>query len=83
MNPIRVLIADDHTLVRAGMRALLGQVPEVEVIAEASEGREALHLIAMHQPDVVLMDITMPGLNGLETTARVAKESPHVRVTCA
>jgi DNA-binding NarL/FixJ family response regulator len=80
MNPIRVLIADDHTLVRAGMRALLEHVPDVEVVAEASEGREALHLIATQQPDVVLMDITMPGLNGLETTVRVAKEYPHVRV---
>jgi len=80
MNPIRVLIADDHTLVRAGMRALLAQVPEVEVIAEASDGREALQLIATHRPDVVLMDITMPGLNGLEATVRVAREFPQVRV---
>jgi DNA-binding NarL/FixJ family response regulator len=74
------LIADDHTLVRARMRALLAQVPEVEVIAEASDGREALQLIATHRPDVVLMDITMPGLNGLEATVRVAREFPQVRV---
>jgi DNA-binding NarL/FixJ family response regulator len=80
MSSIRVLIADDHALVRAGMRVLLGQVPEVDVIAEASDGRETLHLIATHQPDVVLMDITMPGLNGLEATVRVAKEFPRVRV---
>jgi len=80
MNPIRVMIADDHTLVRAGMRALLAQVPEVEVIAEASDGREALQLIATHRPDVVLMDITMPGLNGLEATVRVVREFPQVRV---
>ena len=62
------------------MRALLAQVPEVEVIAEASDGREALQLIATHRPDVVLMDITMPGLNGLEATVRVAREFPQVRV---
>jgi len=80
MNPIRVLIADDHTLVRAGMRALLEQVPDVEVVAEAGDGREALHLMATLQPDVVLMDITMPGLNGLEATVRVAKVCPEVRV---
>jgi DNA-binding NarL/FixJ family response regulator len=80
MNPIRLLIADDHTLVWASMRALLEQVPEVEVVAEASDGREALQLIATHRPDVVLMDIEMAGLNGLEATARVAKEFPQVRV---
>jgi DNA-binding NarL/FixJ family response regulator len=80
MNPIRVMIADDHTLVRAGMRALLEHVPDVEVVAEASDGREALHLMTMLRPEVVLMDITMPGLNGLEATLRVAKEYPDVRV---
>ena len=58
MNPIRLLIADDHTLMRASMRALLERVPEVEVVAEAGDGREALQLIATHRPDIVLMDIT-------------------------
>ena len=80
MNDIRVLLVDDHALVRAGMRALLERLPEMEVVAEASDGHEALHLISTHQPDVVLMDITMPGLNGLEATARVAKAFPHVGV---
>ena len=80
MKPIRLLMADDHTLVRAGMRTLLQTLPDVEVVAEASDGREALKLIEQHRPDVVLMDISMPQLNGLEATARVAKEFPQTRV---
>jgi DNA-binding NarL/FixJ family response regulator len=80
MHPIHVLIADDHMLVRGGIRALLEHVPDVQVVAEARDGHEALHLIATHQPHIVLMDITMPGLNGIEVTMRVAKEFPHVRV---
>jgi DNA-binding NarL/FixJ family response regulator len=80
MRPIRVLLAEDHTLVRAGLRALLRDVPEVQVVGEAGDGREALRLIEVHRPDVVLMDITMPGLNGLETTARVVSEFPEVGV---
>jgi DNA-binding NarL/FixJ family response regulator len=77
---IRLLLADDHTLVRAGMRTLLGTLPDVEVVAEASDGREALRLVEQHRPDVVLMDVTMPELNGLEATARVAKDFPETRV---
>jgi DNA-binding NarL/FixJ family response regulator len=80
MNPIRVLLADDHTLVRAGIRSLLQNIGEVEVVAEADDGREALRLIASLQPDIVLMDIAMPNLNGLEAAARVSKEFPNVRV---
>jgi DNA-binding NarL/FixJ family response regulator len=80
MSPIRVLLAEDHTLVRAGFRALLQGATDIQVIAEASDGREALRLIEEHQPDVVLMDITMPILNGLEATARAAREFPCVRV---
>jgi DNA-binding NarL/FixJ family response regulator len=79
-KPIRLLLADDHTLVRAGMRTLLGTLPDVEVVAEASDGREALRLVEQHRPDVVLMDVTMPELNGLEATARVAKDFPQTRV---
>jgi DNA-binding NarL/FixJ family response regulator len=79
-TPIRVLLADDHELVRAGFRALLDSLSEVEVVAEVEDGREALRLIAVHQPDVVLMDITMPGLNGLEATSRIVKEFPRTRV---
>src|SRR6185503_659178 len=80
MKPIRVLLADDHALVRAGFRALLQSLPDMEVVAEAGDGREALRLIDLHQPDVVLMDIGMPGLNGLEAAARIVEESPHIRV---
>ncbi len=79
MKPIRVLLADDHTLVRAGIRSLLQDLG-VEVVAEAGDGREALELVEEHQPDVVLMDIAMPGLNGLEAAARIAAELPKVRV---
>ena len=77
---IRVLLADNHTLVRSGLRALLENIDGIQVVAEAGDGREALHLIAVHQPDVVLMDIAMPEMNGLEATARVVKEYPNVRV---
>ncbi len=80
MKPVRVLLADDHTLVRAGFRALFQSIEGIEVIAEAADGREALQMIATQQPDVVLMDIAMSGLNGLEATARVAQEFPHVHV---
>lgn len=80
MKPIRVLLADDHALVRAGIRGLLESLPGIEVVAETGDGREALELIRTSHPDVVLMDIAMPGMNGLEVAARVAKESPDVRV---
>ena len=80
MNPTLVLIADDHALVRAGIRALLERIPNTEVVAEASDGREAMELIAKRQPDIVLMDIAMPGLNGLEATRQIVKLWPGVRV---
>jgi DNA-binding NarL/FixJ family response regulator len=80
MAKIRVLLADDHKLVRAGIRALLGTVADVEVVAEAADGREALRLIAVHHPDIVLMDIMMPGLNGLDATARIVRSFPRMRV---
>lgn len=76
----RVLLADNHTLVRAGLRALLNTIDGIQVIAEAGDGREALSLIAEHQPDVVLMDIAMPEMNGLEAATHVVKEFPQVRV---
>jgi DNA-binding NarL/FixJ family response regulator len=79
-NPIRIILADDHTLVRAGIRALLEKLPGVVVVGEADDGRAVLKLVQQHRPDVVLMDITMPGLNGLEAAARLAKEFPAVRV---
>lgn len=80
MSARRILIADDHTLVRAGFRSLLEQLPDYVVVAEVGDGREALRLVAQLQPDVVLMDVKMPSLNGLEATARISRDHPAVRV---
>ena len=80
VKPIHVILADDHTLVRAGIRALLEKLPEVKVVGEAGDGREVLNLVKAHPPDVVLMDIAMPGLNGLEAAERMARDFPMVRV---
>jgi DNA-binding NarL/FixJ family response regulator len=77
---IRVLLADDHVLVRAGVRALLEGMAGIEVVAETGDGAETRELIARHRPAVVLMDISMPGLNGLEAAARITNEFPRVRV---
>ena len=77
---VRVLLADDHTLVRAGIRALLNELPGVQVVAEAGDGREAVELAKAHQPNLILMDISMKGLNGIEATAQVKRELPEVRV---
>jgi len=77
---MRIVLADDHTLVRAGIRSLLVSIPDVQVVAESDDGREALELIARHRPDVALIDIGMPGLSGLEVARRTAKESPRTRV---
>ena len=80
MKPIRALIADDHALVRAGIRALVEKIDNVSVIAETGEGGEALRLIKELKPDVVLLDVTMPGLSGLEVLAESRKHLPNVRV---
>jgi len=80
MKPIRVLIADDHDLFRAGLRALLAEMTGMEVVAQAGDGQQAMRLIREKHPDVVLMDLMMPGLNGLEATARIVKEFENVRV---
>jgi DNA-binding NarL/FixJ family response regulator len=77
---IRVLLAEDHALVRAGLRSLLERMSGIEVVGEAGNGREAIEMIGRQLPDVVLMDITMPGLNGLHTAARAKAEHPQVRV---
>lgn len=76
----RILLADDHTLVRAGLRSLLSLMPGVDVVAEAANGREAVQLAAELRPDVVLMDINMPELNGLDAAERITKDVPGVRV---
>ena len=77
---IRVLLADDHSLVRAGIRSLLGAMTEVQVVGEAASGEEALELAAREHPDVVLMDIAMKGITGLEAAARMRDTHPAVRV---
>jgi DNA-binding NarL/FixJ family response regulator len=76
----RVLLADDHNLVRAGIRSLLEKMTEIEVVAETGNGREAIELTKNLLPDVILMDIAIPGLNGLEALARLTKELPAVKV---
>lgn len=80
MTVLRVLLADDHVLVRAGLRALLATFPDIAVVAETGDGREAVELVAATGPNIVLMDIGLPGLNGIEATARIVKEHPSVKV---
>lgn len=77
---IRVLLADDHALVRSGLRALLAGFKGVEVVAEAGSGKEALELVEEHRPHVVIMDIAMPELNGLDATERIKKRFSDVQV---
>lgn len=80
MKPLRILVADDHEVVRQGMRALLEVRPGWEVCAEAANGREALELAKQMKPDVVVMDISMPELNGLEATRQILKALPRTEV---
>jgi DNA-binding NarL/FixJ family response regulator len=80
MKKIRVLIAEDHTIVRQGLCALLRSEPDIEVAGEASDGLEAVELAAKLKPDVILMDIGMRNLNGLDATRKIKKILPHVRV---
>jgi hypothetical protein len=77
---IRILLADDHALVRAGLRALIKEMPGIDVVGEAEDGGEALRLIGELHPDVALVDISMPNLNGIEVAARVASDHPRTRV---
>jgi DNA-binding NarL/FixJ family response regulator len=77
---VRVLVADDHALFRAGIRKLLQSFAGIEVVGEAADGHEAVHLSATQRPDVLLMDIGMPGLNGVEAAARLTREGARPRV---
>lgn len=77
---LRIVLADDHTLVRAGIRALLEAMPEAEVVGEAEDGLEAVAQVLALAPDVLLVDIAMSGINGIEAARRVAKQSPSVKV---
>ena len=83
MSPIRVLIADDHPVFRFGLRALLAAEPHTEVIGEATTGDEAITLAVALQPDVVLMDLNMPGPNGVEATRRIAQQCPQIGILVA
>ncbi len=78
--PIRILIADDHVLIRTGLRVLLKDVPDMEVVGEAENGQAVLRLAAELKPDIVVMDINMPELNGVEATRRLTEISPQTRV---
>ena len=80
MDPLRILIADDHPLFRKGMRTLLTATPDAEVVGEATTGQEVIELAAMLQPDMILMDLQMPGINGIEATRQVLQTSPHIRI---
>jgi len=80
MKPIRVLIADDHALFREGVNAILKSVPDIEIVGEAGTGQEALTLASELTPDVILMDIQMPDLNGVEATQRILKTQPDTGI---
>jgi len=80
MNATHVLLADDHVLVRAGIRTLLEKIPNVKVVGEAASGREALEMVKTKLPNLVLMDIAMTDLNGLEALLRITKDFPGVKV---
>jgi DNA-binding NarL/FixJ family response regulator len=80
MKKITVLLADDHTVVRQGLRVLLEAEHDIKVVAEAENGRQAVQLAKRHKPDVVVMDVAMPLLNGLEATRQITKDAPHSKV---
>lgn len=77
---IRVLLAEDHAIVREGLRSLLEKQPEIEIVCDAEDGRMAVERARELQPDVVIMDITMPNLNGVEATRQITKEFPEIKV---
>jgi DNA-binding NarL/FixJ family response regulator len=79
-DKIRVLLADDHVLVRQGIRQFLEDAEDIEVVAEASDGAQALHLVETHQPDIAVLDIRMPEVTGVEATRRIKQHYPQVRV---
>lgn len=80
LDPIRIVLTDDHALVRAGIRALLEDRLDVEIVAEARTGEEAVEAVRSHKPDLVVMDIALPGMSGLDATKLILKEFPETRV---
>ena len=79
---LRLLLADDHPIFRAGVRSLLDAQPDMEVIAEFEDGAGAVRAARKHTPDVVVIDVSMPGMNGLEATRRITAEAPAIKVLC-
>ncbi len=80
MSPLRIALVEDHALVRAGLRTLLEQTPELTVVAECDNGREAVDVVVRANPDLVLLDVTLPGINGLEVAERLARQAPHTKI---
>ena len=80
MHKIRVLIADDHPVFRFGLQSLVSSIPDMEVIGEATNGESAVELSASLKPDIILMDINMPGLNGIEATRKILKDQPQIGI---
>ncbi|MFC9972338.1 response regulator [Spirillospora sp. NPDC127200] len=79
-GPLRIILADDHTVMRAGVGALLAAEPDIEIVGEAGDGREAVRLAGLHAPDVALLDLRMPGMDGVAATAEIGARHPGTRV---
>lgn len=80
VDTLRVVLADDHQIMREALAGLLESASDIEVIAEAGDGKEAVELARVHRPDVVVLDVTMPRMNGVEAARHIAAEMPHVRI---
>lgn len=80
MNKIKILLADDHAVLRTGLRLLINSQPDMEVVGEAGDGLKAIEEAALLKPDIIIMDITMPGISGIEATSKIKKEMPGIKV---
>jgi two-component system, NarL family, response regulator NreC len=80
MRPCRIVLADDHPIIRQGIKKILGENPDLEVIGEAGDGQEALELLEKTQPDLILLDIQMPRLSGLEAAHKIKRRYPQVKI---